>query len=387
LKKIEIGDILFSGIIYQIWSEHDDSIGKVYIGQSQKSLEERWNGHVRDSKNLISKKNPSIEIGQAAKLHKAMNIIGLENIQKKQLEFYEYEDYGELLNKLNERENYFIEKYNCIEKGWNKQYAPKIKLTLGVNPKETWERIAKKHNVNVRRLTYQVNNNGLSIEDAVKAIKKLDQGPKKIFSYGMQLYNFIRELEVHNKHNVPIKTLERRIKNGNLKKTLNNNIETVFLVDSIFKPVNRPKEITVKTPDSKIVGKTIKELHDKLTPLYPDMVPNKYTTVQSRMIKKNWSNEQAFGFKYPPGYEEVEDLIENKDYQWGEIDGQIKIPNFKKDYKTKTKPIILNSIKVIYFSESDWCNAFKLTDRKMIKKLFDEGKAPEEVLQYYGRKY
>jgi hypothetical protein len=221
----------------------------------------------------------------------------------------------------------------------------------------------------------------------VKAIKKLDQGPKKIFSYGMQLYNFIRELEVHNKHNVPIKTLERRIKNGNLKKTLNNNIETVFLVDSIFKPVNRPKEITVKTPDSKIVGKTIKELHDKLTPLYPDMVPNKYTTVQSRMIKKNWSNEQAFGFKYPPGYEEVEDLIENKDYQWGEIDGQIKIPNFKKDYKTKTKPIILNSIKVIYFSESDWCNAFKLTDRKMIKKLFDEGKAPEEVLQYYGRKY
>ena len=203
----------------------------------------------------------------------------------------------------------------------------------------------------------------------------------------MQLYNFIRELDEHNKHNVPIKTLERRIRNGNLKKILNNNIETVFLVESIFKPVTRPKEISVKTPNGKVTEKTIKDLHDKLLPLYPDIVPDKYTTVQSRMSKKNWSNEQAFGFKYPPEYEEVEDLIIKKGYKWGEIDGQIKIPKFKNDYKTKTKPIILNSIKVIYFSEKDWCDAYKLTDRKTIKKLFDKGKSPEEVLKYYGRKY
>lgn len=378
---------MFSGIIYKIWSDHDDSIGKVYIGQSRKSLEERWRGHIRDSRNLITKKNPSSEIGKAAKLHKAMNIIGLEDIKKEELEFYEYEDYGELLNKLNERENYFIEKYDSIKQGWNKQYAPKKQIPLGSNPKETWEMIAKKHNVNVRKLTYQVNNNDLTIEDAVKAVKKLEQEPKRIFSYGMQLYNFIRELDEHNKHNVPIKTLERRIRNGNLKKILNNNIETVFLVDSIFKPVTRPKEISVKTPNGKVTEKTIKDLHDKLLPLYPDIVPDKYTTVQSRMSKKNWSNEQAFGFKYPPEYEEVEDLILKKGYKWGEIDGQIKIPKFKNDYKTKTKPIIINSIKVIYFSEKDWCDAYKLTDRKTIKKLFDKGKSPEEVLKYYGRKY
>ena len=377
---------MFSGIIYKIWSEHDDSIGKVYIGQSQKSLEERWNGHVRDSRNLITKKNPSGEIGQAAKLHKAMNIIGLENIKKEKLEFYEYEDYGELLNKLNERENYFIEKYNCIKQGWNKQYAPKIQIPLGSNPKETWEMIAKKHNVNVRKLTYQVNNNDLTIEDAVKAIKKLEQEPKRIFSYGMQLYNFIRELEEHNKHNVPIKTLERRIRNGKLKKILNNNIETVFLVDSIFEPVTRHKEKSVKTPDGKVTGKTIKELHDILLPLYPDIVPENLSTIRSRWIKVNWSNEQVFGFRYPPEYEEVEDLITIKNYNWGEVDGEIKIPNFKK-LKSESKPIIMHEISVIYFSITDWCNAFKLTDKKMIKKFFDEGKSPEEVLLYYGRKY
>ena len=40
------------------------------------------------------KKNLYGEIGKAAKLHKAMNIIGLNYIKKEELEFYEYEDYG-----------------------------------------------------------------------------------------------------------------------------------------------------------------------------------------------------------------------------------------------------------------------------------------------------
>ena len=80
----------------------------------------------------------------------------------------------------------------------------------------------------------------------------------------------------------------------------------------------------------------------------------------------------------------VEDVY-NKGYQWGEIDGKQKIPSFKKDYKTRTNPIILHSISTIYFKEQDWCDAYKLTDRKQIKKLRDEGKTNEEILEYYKK--
>jgi len=379
---------MFSGRIYRIWSNHEDSIGKVYIGQTTKLLQERWNGHKRDSKNLISKKNPSSEKGGAAKLHKAMNIIGLESIKIKELEVYVYEDRSELLNKLNERENYLIKKYDCIEKGWNKQWASKIKRTVGEDLKETREIIAKKYNVPIRSLTYQINKNGHSIEEAVEAIKKLNKNLTRKYSYGMQLYGFISELEKHNKHNVPIKTLESRIRNrikdGSLKKILENNIQTVFLVDSIFKPITQLKEKSVVTPDGIFTEKTLEKLHDKLLPLYPLLVPDNLGTIRSRWSKKNWSNEQTFGFRYPPGYEEVEDLIANENYKWGELDGEIKIPNFKK-LKSKSEPIIMHTQKVIYFSINDWCNAYKLTDKKKIKKLFDEGKSPEDVLKHYGR--
>ena len=100
-----------------------------------------------------------------------------------------------------------------------------------------------------------------------------------------------------------------------MNRKLNNNIETVFLVDSIFEPVTRHKEKSVKTPDGKVTGKTIKELHDILLPLYPDIVPENLSTIRSRWIKVNWSNEQVFGFRYPPEYEEVEDLITIKNYK------------------------------------------------------------------------
>lgn len=95
--------------------------------------------------------------------------------------------------------------------------------------------------------------------------------------------------------------------------------------------------------------------------------------------------EQAFGFQYPPDFKEAEGLIKNEGYQWGEIDGKQKIPSFKNDYKTTTNPIILHSISTIYFKEQDWCDAYKLTDRKQIKKLRDEGKTNEEILKYYGK--
>jgi len=76
--------------------------------------------------------------------------------------------------------------------------------------------------------------------------------------------------------------------------------------------------------------------------------------------------------------------------RWGKIDGVQYIPSFKEESNriTQSNPIILHSVQRVYFTEEDWCDAYKLTDRKTIKKLRDKGKTNEEILEYYvNRRY
>ena len=391
---------MFKGRIYKISCVRPD-VSQVYIGQTtEKTLQMRWNGHKRDAEVSLNKKRPRNNLGKAVKLHMAINNNGANSMLMEELEFHEYEDRNELLNKLDERENHFIDMFNSIKEGvgWNKVSASKIKRPLGQDPKETWEIIANKHGVNVRKLTHQVNNNGLEIEQAVERIKELDKKPTKQYSYGMQTYNFIKELLPHDKNNIGKKTIERRIRNLNKNKKLridldkDNNVETIFLIDSIFDLISSREEIVVITPKGEVKGKTIKKVWEELLPLYPENVPDSYTTVQNRIdgkgFKVQWTHDQAFGFRFPPGFEEVENLIENNGYQWGEIDGVQKTPSFKKSSNriTNPNPITLHSVKRVYLTEKDWCDAYKLNDRKIIKKLRDEGKTNQEILEYYGKK-
>ena len=72
--------VLLKGFIYKIFSERfKDEI--VYIGQTRQDLQVRWNKHKRDARE------------------------------------FEFEDKNELLNKLDERENFFINKFNSIDQG------------------------------------------------------------------------------------------------------------------------------------------------------------------------------------------------------------------------------------------------------------------------------
>lgn len=388
---------MFEGRIYKISCIRSD-VKQFYVGQSvEKSLETRWNQHKRNAEQLLTKKRSKNDRGKAIKLHQAMLTYGVNSMIIKELEFYEYKDKNELLNKLDERENYFIDTYNLKEEGigWNKNSASRIKRPLGQDTIETWDSKSKEYGVGTRQLMHQVNKKGLSIEEAVIVINELNKKPIRLYSYGMQTYKVIKELEPFNKNNVDKKTLETRIRTLINKNKLRidldkeKNIETVFLIDSIFDPVSSRGEIIVITPDGEEKGKTIIELWKKLLSKYPDYVPDNYNRVQNRIngkrFKVKWTYEQAFGFHYPPGFEEVEELIKHKGYQWGEIDGKQKIPSFKNDYKATTNPIILHSISTIYFKEQDWCDAYKLTDRKQIKKLRDEGKTNEEILKYYGK--
>ena len=394
---------MFEGRIYKISCIRSD-VKQFYVGQSvEKFLETRWNEHKRNAEQLLTKKRSKNDRGKAIKLHQAMLTYGVDSMIIKELEFYEYKDKNELLNKLDERENYFIDTCNLKKEGngWNKNSASRIKRPLGQDTIETWDSKAKEYGVGTRQLMHQVNKKGLSVEEAVIVINALNKKPTRLYSYGMQTYKVIKELQPYNKNNVDKKTLESRIRtlinDNRLRINLDKekNIETVFLIDSIFDPVSSRGEIIVITPDGEEKGKTIIELWEKLLAKYPDYVPDKYNTIQNRINGKRlingkrpkvkWTYEQAFGFQYPPDFKEAEGLIKNEGYQWGEIDGKQKIPSFKNDVKTKTNIIILHSISTIYFKEQDWCDAYKLTDRKQIKKLRDEGKTNEEILKYYGK--
>lgn len=77
--------------------------GKSYMGKTLKSIEERFQEHIRDSQKSRCEKRP---------LYDAMNKYGIENFQIEQIE--ECSD-----NIVNEREVYWIEWYGSFKYGYN----------------------------------------------------------------------------------------------------------------------------------------------------------------------------------------------------------------------------------------------------------------------------
>ncbi len=381
--------VLLKGFIYKIFSERfKDEI--VYIGQTRQDLQVRWNKHKRDAREFELNQMPSKSEGKEAKLHRSIRLLGEDNCKIIKLEEFEFEDKNELLNKLDERENFFIKKFNSIDQGWNKQYAPKTERQIGQQYDKTWQTIALEHGVNVRRLWHQVHTKKISIDEAVKNIKELDKNPKIIYFYAQQNHSLIRDLEKYDKHHVGKDLIESRIRselqNFNLMTKLNDvtNTKTVYLKDFIFRSKRINPEYIVKTAKGEFRG-SIVSLHEKLFGLFPEIVPplDKYTTVQGR-LRKGYTPEQAFGFRLPPFLVEIEFLINEKNYNWGEIDGEVYIPDLKR-LKARPKYIILHSLKVIYLYQNDWINAYKLSDGKKVIKLLSEHYSPEDVLKEFGR--
>lgn len=87
------------GYIYKIVNDIND---KVYIGQTQRSIQERWNEHLKESKNTRSHTH----------LYNAMRKYGIDQFHIEIIE--------EVTNNiLNEREIYWISQYNSFYNGYN----------------------------------------------------------------------------------------------------------------------------------------------------------------------------------------------------------------------------------------------------------------------------
>lgn len=91
--------------IYKITNQKN---GKMYIGKTIGTIEDRWRGHLSDSHN--PQRN-------ARHLYRAMNYYGVDNFIIEAIE--EIED----VNQLAEREQYWISYYDTYHNGYNETYG------------------------------------------------------------------------------------------------------------------------------------------------------------------------------------------------------------------------------------------------------------------------
>lgn len=105
------------GYIYLITNDVNN---KKYIGQTKRSIELRYNEHCFDKRSTSN-------------IHKAIKEIGYTHFKVQELECVEYD-------RLNERENYWIDYYDCYNNGYNKTKDGQPLLVNGVH-RESYQQI------------------------------------------------------------------------------------------------------------------------------------------------------------------------------------------------------------------------------------------------------
>ncbi len=92
---------MYEGYIYKIINDVND---KVYIGQTRRTVEERWICHIYDTRN----KNDNMII------HKSMNKYGVDKFHPVIVEKIIEDSLLKLIEKLNEKEKYYISEFNTV---------------------------------------------------------------------------------------------------------------------------------------------------------------------------------------------------------------------------------------------------------------------------------
>ena len=101
-----VKDGIYYGYIYKIYNDCND---KLYIGQTTTTIDHRWGQHISDSK-----------YGESI-IYRAMRKYGIENFHIEAIEELSANTKSELVNMLNDAEEYYIDKFKCLmhEFGYN----------------------------------------------------------------------------------------------------------------------------------------------------------------------------------------------------------------------------------------------------------------------------
>lgn len=146
--------------------------GKIYIGKTLNSPEQRWKEHVRDSTKSQCSNRP---------LYKAFNKYGIDKFQLTTIEECDY-------TCVNEKEQYWIEYYGSFKNGYNatiggdgKAYADYDLILALYQQGKNIKEIAEITKYDIGTCRKALDNKGISHQD------RLEQGRKKISKVIFQL--------------------------------------------------------------------------------------------------------------------------------------------------------------------------------------------------------
>ena len=375
------------GSIYKISHRNEETgvndwPGYCYIGQTRQTKKDRWNQHRNAGLKYAGSTN-SRKRGKHARLYEAMSVLRVSNFEIEILAEYASQDENELVIILQEAEANFIEQYDSIAKGWNAKKA--VRSSVRNTGDESLYQKAKDHDVAYNSLRHRTITLGEPVGDAIKHLEAKKNRESLVYLYKRQSYKTISEIaesKIHNPNELNKKTIEQRIRKFRERKQLHEeyreeeNQLCIYLLEEIFAPT-KVREISVKTPDGDIVTGTKKDLHSKLRERFPNSVPKTYQTIIARLNKPNWSNEQAFGFDYPPDLLPIKHLVELEGYSWANG----KAPDF---VAQDGKPVVLHQTKEIFSNQTQFADTYGLpvdmvSDFLNVKKI-----TPEALLKYKG---
>lgn len=156
--------------------------GKLYIGKTSNSIEERWDEHIRDSRKERCEKRP---------LYDAFNKYGIDNFQIEEIEQVENDEIA------SQREIYWIDKlrtyigfddcngYNATLGGDSKRYYNYKELADAYLELGTIRAVAKKFNCDVStvRKACQENNVSIITNHRQKGVKRISLDGQEIKEY------------------------------------------------------------------------------------------------------------------------------------------------------------------------------------------------------------
>lgn len=168
--------------------------GKIYIGKTLKTIEERWREHCKDFQRERCEKRP---------LYSAMNKYGIENFIVKEVEQCEE-------SVLSEREKYWIEYYNSFKYGYNATIGgdgkPYIDRNLVIKTYQeigVMQRVADLLNISADSVKNILKENNIKIHSYKEINKKLygkavmmlslTGEPQKVFDSLSEAANFLNE--------------------------------------------------------------------------------------------------------------------------------------------------------------------------------------------------
>lgn len=175
------------GYIYKITNIVNN---KLYIGQTRKTIEERFQMHIKKAKQHTNRY-----------LYDAMNKYGYDNFIPSEIE--ECDD-----SLLDEREIYWIAYYNTT----NKQYG--YNMTIGGGGGDTWTNNSHKEETSRKISEHNKgkHNNPEAIQNWIKAARKANTIEVNPIELKQDIQNFISVEDICRKYNISRKTFYNKCK-------------------------------------------------------------------------------------------------------------------------------------------------------------------------------